>query len=90
VAGIAALDRDAALARDAHAVDAQAALVDAATPERRRRASVPGLTVSPHSLSRGNVARSTMRTRAPAARQTMPGDAPAGPAPTIRTSGRGR
>ena len=35
------------------------------------RASVPGLTVSPHSLSRGNVARSTSRTRAPARARTV-------------------
>src|SRR5262249_38958156 len=51
------------------------------------RASVPGFTVSPQSLSRGNVARSRIATRAPARASTRPAMAPAGPPPTIRTAG---
>src|SRR5262249_11854117 len=47
---------------------------------------VPGLTVSPHILSRGNVARSTIRTRTPARAKTVAATLPAGPAPTITTS----
>src|SRR5215470_16047577 len=59
---------------------------DAAIRSRFRIATVPGLTVSPHSLSRGNIARSTMRTRAPARARIVAATAPAGPAPTINTS----
>src|SRR5215472_5684466 len=62
-------------------------LISSATPSARSRASVPGLIVSPHYLSRGNDARSTMRTRAPARASTRPAIDPAGPAPTISTSG---
>src|SRR4051794_37108853 len=58
-----------------------------ATASRSRIASAPGLTVSPHSLLRGNVARSTMQTRAPARAATRPAIAPAGPPPTTSTSG---
>src|SRR5262249_58711256 len=39
-----------------------------------------------HSLSRGNVARSRIVTRAPARASTRPATAPAGPPPTITTS----
>src|SRR2546423_11168633 len=55
-------------------------------PSRYRQASVPGLTVSPHSFGRGNDARSMIRTRAPARASTAPATEPAGPAPTITTS----
>src|SRR2546427_7329360 len=60
--------------------------IDAAISSRRRIASVPGLTVSPHNFSLGNVARSKSRTRAPARARTEAAPEPAGPAPTIRTS----
>src|SRR6266540_4039454 len=55
-------------------------------PRRFRIPSAPGLIVSPHSLSRGKVARSIRRTRAPARARMMPAIAPAGPAPTMTTS----
>src|SRR5437867_4072361 len=60
--------------------------IDAARSRRRRTASVPGLTVSPHSFSLGNLARSKRRTRAPARARTAAATEPAGPAPTIKTS----
>ena len=79
---------DAAVAGDQHARRADA------TPPRRRRAararragaSAPGLSVSPHSLSRGKRARSTSRTRAPARASRIAAIDPAGPAPAISTS----
>src|SRR4051812_5920185 len=49
-------------------------------------ASDPGFTVSPHSLSRGNRARSINRTRAPARARISAAMLPAGPAPTTTTS----
>ena len=55
--------------------------IDAERPRRRSSASAPGLSVSPHSLSRGNAARSIRRTRAPARASTVAATAPAGPAP---------
>src|SRR5262249_28195752 len=61
--------------------------ISPATPSVRSRASAPGLTVSPHSLSRGNLARSRIVTRTPARASSVPAQAPAGPPPTIRTSG---
>src|SRR5262245_8081023 len=63
--------------------------ISAARPRRRRMPSVPGLSESPHSLSRGKLARSTIRTRAPARASTVAAIAPAGPAPTTRTSSTG-
>ena len=56
-------------------------------PRRRSSASAPGLRLSPHSLSRGNVARSTMSTRTPARASTVAATLPAGPPPTITMSG---
>ena len=47
--------------------------------------NAPGLSVSPHSLSRGNRARSNTRTRPARARIGAASD-PAGPAPTMTTS----
>ena len=46
----------------------------AAIPSRRRMSSAPGLSVSPHSLSRGKIARSSRRTRTPRAREQQRGD----------------
>ena len=66
------------------------ASIAAADAERvAARASVPGFTVSPHSLSRGKRARSMSRTRAPARASTIAAIAPAGPAPTIRSTSVG-
>src|SRR4051812_25698053 len=62
------------------------ATTPALRPRCSSRASAPGLTVSPHNLSRGKTARSTIRTRTPACASTAPATLPAGPAPTIRTS----
>src|SRR4051812_2972119 len=53
---------------------------------RSSSASDPGLTVSPHSLSRGNPARSINRTLAPARARISAAMLPAGPAPTPTTS----
>src|SRR2546423_6997661 len=50
----------------------------------RRRAAV--VRPSPHVLSRGNEALSTTRTSRPRRRAARPAAAPAGPAPTTRTS----
>ena len=82
---------------DAHAVcrrsrsSRQAA--SRSTSGRRRRAqdaraspATPGFSVSPHSLCRGNRARSSTSTRAPARASTVAAIAPAGPAPAITTS----
>ncbi len=49
-------------------------------------ARAPGLSVSPQSLWRGNVARSKTRTRTPARARIVAASAPAGPAPTMMTS----
>src|SRR5205085_1335107 len=56
-------------------------------PTRSSSASEPGLTVSPHSLSRGKMARSTRRTRRPARASRIAVMLPAGQAPTMTTSG---
>ena len=56
------------------------------SPSRRRHASVPGFRVSPHSLSRGNRARSSSSTRAPPRASTVAATLPAGPAPQTMTS----
>src|SRR3954470_7450866 len=65
-------------------------MADARRSARRSRrsssASDPGLTVSPHSLSRGNLARSINRTLAPARARISAAMLPAGPAPTTTTS----
>jgi hypothetical protein len=53
---VAAVDDVAARAGDPHAVDTQRG-VGSPSPETPQPFEVPGLTVSPHSLSRGNVAR---------------------------------
>src|SRR5215470_14857074 len=60
-----------------------------ASCKRFNTASVPGLTVSPHSLSRGKLARSIIRTRAPCRASNVAATAPAGPAPTMTTSTSG-
>ena len=85
--GVAGLHRDAAFARHEHAVDRQTVLDGASgEAEARSSASVPGLSVSPHSLSRGNRRDRSRRTRAPARARTVAATVPAGPAPTMRTS----
>src|SRR5215212_1277839 len=58
----------------------------APSPRSSSNASDPGLTVSPHNLSRGNRARSTSRTVRPARARVSAAMLPAGPAPTTRTS----
>src|SRR3954469_3386384 len=55
-------------------------------PRASSSASDPGLTVSPHSLSRGNVERSISRTVSPARASVSAAMLPAGPAPTMTTS----
>src|SRR6185436_6890107 len=57
-----------------------------ASPSRRSTASAPGLIVSPHSLSRGKRARSSISTRAPPRASTVAATDPAGPAPQTITS----
>ena len=59
--------------------------IDADSPWRSRMATAPGLSVSPHSLCRGNVSRSSSRTRNPARASRIAVSAPAGPAPATRT-----
>src|SRR5262249_53592248 len=56
------------------------------SPRCRRIATVPGLIVSPHNLSRGNLARSTISTRAPPRASTVAATLPAGPAPQMMAS----
>src|SRR5436309_5781555 len=57
-------------------------------PSRSRISVVAGLRYSEHALSRGNRARSTSSTDAPARASSMAVVAPAGPAPTTTTSQR--
>src|SRR5947208_6776173 len=57
-------------------------------PSRSRIPVVAGLRYSEHALSRGNRARSTSSTDAPARASSMAVVAPAGPAPTTTTSQR--
>src|SRR5947208_2192953 len=57
-------------------------------PSRRRISVVAGLRYSEHALSRGNRARSTSSTDAPARASSKAVVAPAGPAPTTTTSQR--
>src|SRR6266545_371227 len=54
-----------------------------------RIATAPGLIVSPHSLLRGNFARSSISTRAPPRASTVAAAEPAGPAPQTITSNIG-
>ena len=65
--GIDPLHPHAALTRQDHPVEPQASLFDpVGEAEALETASAPGFSVSPHSLSRGNRARSTTITRVPA------------------------
>ena len=75
-------------ASEEHPVNRSARATRSTPPGRgaASTASVPGLIVSPHSLSRGKRARSTRSTRAPARDRTVAATLPAGPAPEMMTS----
>jgi hypothetical protein len=85
---VACLDRHPSLTRHAHTGDRHPhASIPDAIFRRRSSASVPGFTVSPHSLSRGNALRSTMHIAHFRARaSTVAATEPAGPPPTTNTS----
>ena len=56
------------------------------TPNRARVGQQSGFRQSPHTLSRGNTARSSTSVRTPAAAQNAAHEAPAGPPPTMIAS----
>src|SRR3954471_18724655 len=69
------------------AIGSARARISAPRPRPSRMASAPGFSVSPHSFSRGNCARSISRTRTPARASTSAATLPDGPAPATITSG---